>query len=330
MARQMICVCRWLLWSLLLAGLAWRAEVGAQERPAGYPARPIRIIVPVVPGGGLDMICRAVAQMLSDRWGQSVVVDNRPGGGTVLATELGAKAPPDGHTILAATDTLNIIGAMRRVPFDVRKAFEPVVPMTAQPYVLIVNSALSVKSVKDIVAYSLTQPLSYGSSGVGTAGHLGMERLATLSGAKFVHVPYKGGSASLVGLMGGEIQMYPGLAISATQAIKSGRVRPLAAMGLKRLAALPDLPTVAEQGWPGFKIVNSYNLVVPTGTPQPIIAALNRVVGDFMHSPAMIQRLTSDGSQAGERLTPGEFKAFLAREYEEVERQVRNLNVKLY
>lgn len=276
------------------------------------------------------MVCRAVGQMLSERWGQTVVIDNRPGGGTVIATDLAAKAPPDGYTLLASTDTLNIIGAMKRVPFDVRKAFEPVVPMTAQPYVLIIGAALPAKSVKELAAHSLAQPLSYGSSGVGTVAHLGMERLASLTGAKLVHVPYKGGSASLVGLMSGEVHMYPGLVISAMSAMKSGKVRALAAMGLKRLPALPDLPTVAEQGWPGFKIVNSYNLVAPAGTPRSIVAALNHSVGDFMHSPAMAQRLIADGSQPGERLTPEAFKAFLAREYEDVERQVKTLNVKLF
>ncbi len=314
----------------LLAGAVGYSVAQAQEKPVGYPVRPIRIIVPVLPGGGLDMICRAVGQMLTDRWGQTVVIDNRPGGGTVIAAELGAKAPPDGYTILAATDTLNIIGAMKRVPFDVRRAFEPIVPMTAQPYVLIINAALPAKSVKELVAYSQTQPLSYGSSGVGTAGHLGMERLATIAGMKLVHVPYKGGAASLVGLVSGEIQLFPGLVISATQAMKSGKVRALAAMGLKRIPAMPDLPTVAEQGWPGFKIVNSYSLFAPAGTPQPVVGALHRAVSEFMHSSAMTQRLIADGSQAGERITPAEFKTFLAREYVDVERQVKSLDVKLF
>ena len=314
----------------LLAGFMLHAPARAQDRPAGYPSRPIRIIVPVLPGGGLDMICRAVGQMLSERWGQSVVIDNRPGGGTVIATELGAKVPPDGYTLLAATDTLNIIGAMKRVSFDVRNAFEPILPMTAQPYVLIINAGLPVKSVKELVALSQTQALSYGSSGVGTAGHLGMERLTSITGAKMVHVPYKGGAASLVGLVGGEIQLFPGLVISASQAIKAGKARALAAMGLKRLPALPDLPTVAEQGFPGFKIANSYSLYAPAGTPRPIIIAIHRVVGEFMHTPAMVQRLVADGSQPGERLTPEQFKAFVMRDYAEVELQVKNLEVKIY
>ena len=323
-ARRFVACCS------LLAGLVWHSDMRAQDKPAGYPVRPIRIIVPVVPGGGLDTISRAAAQMLTERWGQIVVVDNRPGGGTVIAAELGAKAPPDGYTILAATDTLNILGVMKRVPFDIRKAFEPVVLLTAQPYLLIINPALPVKSVKDLAAYSMTQPLSYGSSGVGTTAHLGMERLATLTGAKFVHVPYKGGAAALVGVLSGEIHLYPGVIASAMQAITAGKVRALAAMSLKRVSVLPDLPTVAEQGWPGFKIVNSYNLFAPAGTPRPIIAAIHRVVSDGLNTPRMMQRLAAEGSLPDERMTPDEFKTYLAREYEEVERQVKHLNVKLF
>ena len=277
------------------------------------------------------MMCRTIAQVLTERWGQTVVVDNRPGGATIIATELGAKAPPDGYTFLAATDTLAILGAMKRVPFDFRTAFDPVVAMTAQPYILMLTATLTARSVKELAAYSMTQMLSYGSSGVGTTGHLGMERLAMLTGAKFLHVPYKGGAPALVGVVGGEIHMYPGVVLSATQAMKAGKVRALAAMGLKRVSALPDLPTVAEQGWPGFKIVNSYNLYAPAGTPRPITAALNRAVSDAIYSPKMAQRLLSDGSQPpDERMTPDEFKAFFAREYDEVERQVKHLNMKYF
>jgi tripartite-type tricarboxylate transporter receptor subunit TctC len=316
---------------VLCCGLTSSGMMHAQERPAGYPARPIRIIVSSVPGGGLDMICRTVAQMLTERWGQTVVVDNRTGGGTVVATEIGARAPADGYTLFAGTDTLHIVGATKRVPFDVRKAFDPVVPMTQQPYILMIQPGLPVKSVKELAAHSQTQALSYGSSGVGTAGHLGMEQLATLAKAKFVHVPYKGGAASMLGVLGGEIHMYPGVLLSAASAIKTGKLRTLAAMGLKRVPVLPDLPTVAEQGFPGFKIVNSYGLYAPAGTPKPILLALNRAVGEFMASPKMTQKLISEGSQPpDERLTPEQFKAYLAHEYEEVERQVKHLDVKFF
>ena len=314
----------------LSAGLAFAFTARAQDKPADYPNRPIRIIVPVVPGGGLDIICRSIGQMLTERWGQSVIVDNRGGGGTVLATDLAAKAAPDGYTFFAGTDTLRVVGVTKRVPFDVRKAFDPVVPMAGQPYILIVSPTLPVKNVKELIAYSMTQPLSYGSSGVGTVAHIGLEYLTAITGAKFVHVPYKGGAQALLALMGGEIQMYPGLLLSAASAIKSGKARPLAALSLKRIPAMPDLPTVAEQGFPNFKITNSYSLFAPAGTPRPIINALNRIVSDYMHSPQMAQKLVAEGSQPGERMTPEEFRAFFAREYEEVERQIKQIKVKLY
>jgi tripartite-type tricarboxylate transporter receptor subunit TctC len=302
----------------------------AQDKPAGYPLHPIRLIVGVPPGAGNDTVTRAAAQMLTDAWGQTVVVDNRSGGGTVISVELGAQAVPDGYTILSATDTLMLVGATKRVKFDIRKTFEPIVVMTTQPYILVVEPSLPVKSVKDLIAYSRTKTLSYGSSGIGTMVHLGMERLTALSGANFAHVPYKGTAPALIGVMSGEINMVPASAISASAAMKTGKVRALAVMGLKRVAVYPDLPTVEEAGFPGFKIVNSYNLFAPAGTPRPIIFAINRVVTAGMNSPAMVQKLAAEGSEPGERMTPDEFKTQFARESVEVEKQVSQSNVKLY
>jgi tripartite-type tricarboxylate transporter receptor subunit TctC len=302
----------------------------AQELPGGYPSRPVRLITSSVPGGGLDLMCRSVAHMLNERWGQSVIVDNRTGGGTVVATEIAGRAAPDGYTMFSGTDTLRVVGVTKRVPFDVRKAFEPVVPMATQPYILIVNPSLPVRSFKELVAYSATQALTYGSSGVGTVAHLGLEELTVLTGARLRHVPYKGGAQSLLALMSGEIHMYPGLLLSANAAVKAGKARPLAAMSLNRIPAMPDLPTIAEQGFPGFKITNSYGLYFPAGTPRPIVNAVNRLVGEFMNSPQMTQKLAAEGSQAAERTTPEEYKAAFLREYEDVERQVKQLKVKLY
>ena len=165
---------------------------------------------------------------------------------------------------------------------------------------------------------------------MGTVAHLGLEDLTAQTGARFVHVPYKGGAQSLLALMSGEIHMYPGLLLSANAAVKAGKARLLAALSLNRIPALPDLPTVAEQGFPGFKITNSYGLYAPAGTPRSIVNALNRAVGDFMNSPQMAQKLMNEGSQAAERTTPAEYKASFMREYEEVERQVAQLKVKLY
>jgi tripartite-type tricarboxylate transporter receptor subunit TctC len=315
---------------LTSAALAYSGVAIAQDKPAGYPVRPIRIIVSVAPGAGADAIARAIAQMLGDRWGQNAVVDNRPGGTAVIATELVARSAPDGYTLLSLGDTLLFLGVLKRVSFDVLKAFDPIAPTSAQPYVLLVNLSMPVKSIKELVAYSATQTVTYsGAAGVGTNVHLGLERLAQLSGAKLLFVPYKGSAPAILAVMAGEIHMAAASSIAASGAIRTGRVRALAALSLTRIPAMPDLPTVAEQGFPGFKITNRYNLFAPAGTPRAIIAAINRVVSDGMHSPQMTQRLEADGSQPAERMTPEQLKATIAREYAEIEQQVKQLNIRL-
>jgi tripartite-type tricarboxylate transporter receptor subunit TctC len=300
----------------------------AQEKPANYPVRPIRLIVAVLPGAGADTIARAVAQMLTERWGQNAIVDNRPGASGAIATELVARAAPDGYTLLSLGDTVMLLGAQNRVPFDIRKAFDPIVSTSAQPYILLTGPGLPVKTVKELVAYSANKPVTYsGSTGVGSTIHLGMEKLAQLSGAKLLYVPYKGSAPAIVALMGGEVQMAAGSSIAASSAIRTGKVRAFAVLSLERVAAFPDLPTIAEQGYPGFKITNRFNLWAPAGTPRPILHAINRVVTDGMYAPQMVQRLQADGSQPAERMTPEQLKAAVAREYVEVEQQVKKLGI---
>lgn len=317
-------------WALWLGGaaLAYGGAAIAQDKPAGYPTRPIRIVVSVQPGGGSDAMSRAAARFLTESWGQNVVVDNRPGGGGVITTELVAKAPPDGYTIMSQGNTVLLLGAMKRVPFHVLKAFDPVVAMSAQSYILLVNLSLPVKSIKDVIELSKTRMLDYaGSSGVGSPVHLGMSRFAQLSGAKLQYVAYKGSAPAIIAVMGGEIHMAAGSSIAASAAIRTGKVRALATTGLKRLASMPDLPTVAEQGFPGFDISNRYNLWAPAGTPRAIIAAMNRVVTEGMHSPQMAKRLAADGSHPAERMTPEQLRATMVKEYVEIERQVKELKI---
>ena len=316
--------------SLSIAVAACHGAALAQDKPAGYPTRPIRLIIAVAPGAGADAIARMAAQMLTDKWGQTAVVDNRPGAGGVIAMELVARAAPDGYTILSNGETFLLQGVLKRVPFHVLKAYDPIVATSAQPYVLLMNPGLPFKSIKEMVAYSATRTISYsGSAGIGSTVHLGMERFAQISGAKLLFVPYKGSAPSIIAVMGGEIHMAAASSIAATGAIRSGKVRALASLGLTRIPSMPDLPTVAEQGFPGFKITNRYNLYAPAGTPRAIIAAMNRVVSDGMQSPQAAQRLEADGSQPAERMTPEQFKAALAREYAEVEQQVKRLNIKI-
>jgi tripartite-type tricarboxylate transporter receptor subunit TctC len=309
--------------------LAWGSAACAQEKPADYPQRPLRIIIAVAPGGGADYIARATAQMLSDRWGHNAVVDSRPGGAGVVAVELLARASPDGHTMMQFGDGMMLIRAHKRVAFDVFKAFEPVVSSSTQPYVLLVQPTLPAKSIKELIALSATKPVTYaGGGGVGGSVHVGVERLASMSDLKLKYVPYKGANPAIMALLSGEIQMVCASAMASSAAIRTGKVRGLASTGPKRIASLPDIPTVAEQGVPGYQLTNRYNLWVPAGTPRPIMAAINRLVIEGMNAPQMVQRLALDGSEPAERMASAELKSTLAREYQEIERTVLALDQK--
>ncbi len=316
-----------------IAYLCAVAFAHAQPRPAtpgAYPTKPIRVIVTISPGGGPDVVVRMVSQIVNEKLGQPFVVDNRPGGGTVLATDLVANAAPDGYTLLNSTDTLLLVGAMKRVKYDVRTAFEPVVQMTAQWYVMVVNPSLPIKSVKDVIAHAKARPdaLSYGSQGVGTTGHLSMERFKTLTGTSMVHVPYKGAAPALLDIIGGQIHTMFSSAVSALPHVNSGKLRGIAVTSPKRLGFLPDMPTVAESGVADFRASNAYNLVAPAGTPRAVVLALNQAISSGLNTPAMMKRLTADGAEPVQPTSPDEFKAMMAREYVQVEKQVKGLSLK--
>ena len=301
--------------------------------PAGYPARPIRVIVTISPGGGPDVVVRMVSQVVQEKLGQPFVVDNRPGGGTVLATDLVANAAPDGYTLLNGTDTLMLVGAMKRVPYDIRKAFEPVVQMTSQWYVMVVNPSLPVKSVTELIAHAKSKPdaLSYASQGVGTTGHLSMEHLKSLTGSSMIHVPYKGAAPALVDIISGQVQLMFSSLISGLPHVASGKLRAVAVSSPRRVVQLPDTPTVAESGVPGlagFKASNSYGLYAPAGTPRAIVRALSDAIGTGLNTPVMQKRLAANGTEAVAPQTPDEFKSLILQEYSLVEKQVRGLNLK--
>ncbi len=320
--KSVVCV-------LAVTGLVLQAAALAQERPAGYPARPIRIVSSVPPGAGGDTMARNVAQAIMDAWHANVVVENRPGAGGAIASELVAKSTPDGYTFFSQGDSLLIQGATKRVSFHPLKAFDPVVPTSIQPYILLAHPNLPVKSIKELIAYAAANRVTYsGSSGLGSMVHIGMERFAKMSGTKLQYIPYKGSAPAIIALMGGEIQMAAASSIAASGAIRTGKVRALANLGPERVPSLPDLPTVAEQGFPGFKVMNRYGLQAPAGTPRAILLAINRVVGDAMHSPQMVKRLAADGSQPSERMTPEQYRKVMTIEYAEIEEQVKELDLK--
>jgi tripartite-type tricarboxylate transporter receptor subunit TctC len=326
-------VALWLVGAVLASNAAFAQDPSTELRTgkvAGYPTRPIRLVVAVAPGAGTDLITRAVGQMMTERWGQNAIVDNRTGGGGVIATQIVADSVPDGYTIMSQGETVLLQGALKRIPFNPLKRLEPIVGLSEQPYILLVGVGLPVKSIKDLIEYSKTRPLNYaGSAGIGSPVHFGMERFAQLSGAKLQYVAYKGSAPAILAVIGGEIQLALGSSIAGSAAMRTGKVRGLAVAGLTRIPSLPDLPTVAEQGFPGFKISNRYVLWAPVGTPRAIIEAINRVVTEGMNSPQMVKRLEADGSQPAERMTPAELRKTLTHELAEIEQQVKELNLKI-
>jgi len=303
----------------------------AQGRSSDYPTRPIRVIIGIAPGGGLDTITRVASQKLSERIGQTAVVDNRPGGGTVLASDLVQAAPPDGYTLLCASETIMLNGVLKRTKYDVRTAFVPIAPISSQPYILVVNPSVPVTTVKDLIAYAKARPraLSFGTPGIGTMIHIGWERLIAMTKIDVVHVPYKGGAPAVIDLMSGEIQMVITTTITAGPHMKSGKLKAIAMTGPKRLAILPDLPTISESGLPGFELTNSYAFFAPAGTPLAIVMKLNAALIQVMNAPETRKVLANDGAEAAAPQTPGEFKARFAREYVELEKTIAGANIKL-
>jgi tripartite-type tricarboxylate transporter receptor subunit TctC len=306
------------------------AQAHAQDRPADYPKKPIRIVIGIAPGGGLDNMTRLGAQKLTERWGQSVIVDNRPGGGTVLAMDMVAQAVPDGYTLLGASETLMLNGVLKRAAYDVRKAFIPVVQLTTQPYVLVVHPSVPAKNVKELIALAKAKPgaLSYGSQGVGTTGHIGWERFNYMNGIDILHVPYKGAAPALVDLIGGQIHMTFSIIASTSPHMKSGKLRGLGLTSTRRSDLLPDLPTVAEAGVPGYQLHNTYGYVAPAGTPQNIVRAISAVVSQGMNASDTVKALAADGSDVVPPATPDEFKAKFEREYAEMEKLFRAMKIK--
>jgi tripartite-type tricarboxylate transporter receptor subunit TctC len=311
--------------------LAACTVAAAQDKPAGYPNKPIRIVIGIAPGGGLDTMTRLGAQKLSERWGQPVIVDNRPGGGTVVAMDVVVRAPADGYTLLGASDTLMMNGVLKRAEYDVRGAFIPIVQLTTQPYMLVVNPSLPVKSVKELIAYAKSKPgtLNYGSQGLGTTGHIGWERFRFMAGVDIVHVPYKGAAPAVIDVISGQIQMTFSNAVTSGAHVRSGKLRGLAITGARRGQVFPEMPTVAESGVPGFELSNSYGYFAPAGTSPAIVRVVNTVVAQAMNSPDTVKLLAADGSEPIPPTSPGEFKAKFAREYAELEKLVRAANIKI-
>ena len=267
-----------------------------------YPNRTIRLVVPFPAAGTTDILARAAAQKLTEAFGQSVVVDNRPGAAGNIGSDLVAKSAPDGYTLLMGTVGTHAINPSlySKMPYDHVKDFVPVVLVAGVPNVLVVNPALPVNSVADLIKLAKDKPgqINFASSGSGTSIHLSGELFKTMAGVDITHVPYKGSSPALVDLIGGQVQIMFDNLPSALPQIKAGKLRAIAVTSLKRAPVLPDVPTISESGLPGFEASSWFGVLAPAGTPAPIVARINAEVNKWLQSAEAREKLLSQGAEA--------------------------------
>jgi len=305
-----------------LCGVVAAFNAAAAE---AYPARPIRFIVPFPPGGGNDIVGRIVAQKLAEGLGQQVVIDNRGGAGGTIGTDIAAKAPPDGYTMLVNNISLAVNHTLfRKLPYDTLKDLAPVSLVGRQPNIVVVHPALPVKSMRELIDLARTKPgqLNYGSGGNGTASHLATEMLKLMTKTDLVHVPYKGLGPALTDLVGGRLELIISTMASALPQIKAGKLRPLAVTTARRSSFFPEVPTMHEAGVKGYEFSTWYGLLVPAGTPQAIVDRLNREAGKAVASPAVIEQFGGQGLEPAAS-SAQEFSAYLRSEVAKWGRVIR-------
>jgi tripartite-type tricarboxylate transporter receptor subunit TctC len=311
---------------LSIALAAFCAPSAAQD----YPSRPIRLLVGFAPGGAADILGRITAQGLSDALGEQVVVDNRPGAGGLIATEIAARANSDGYTLLFTSPPHAINAALyRKAKYDPVKDFEPVIQVVATALVLTVNAGSPFKSVRDLVGYAKSNPgkLSYGSGGSGATGHLAMELLKSVTGTDIVHIPYKGTGPVMTDLIGGQIHMTIGSAAPTIPQVKAGKLRALAVTSKTRSSVLPDVPTVAESGFPAYEVTQWFGILAPAGTPKAIIGRLNQAMQQALKQPEVRSRyLASSAEPVGG--SPEVLRTVIAQEVAKWPQLVRALDLK--
>jgi tripartite-type tricarboxylate transporter receptor subunit TctC len=301
---------RWLLTALVLSA------AGSAHAQADYPSKPVRIIVPSVAGGGTDSSTRIVVSKLGESLGARVVVDNRPGAGSMIGTEMVARAAPDGYTLLAAISSMTIQPSMQKnLPFDPVKDFAPVSVFVRLPNVLVGHPSLQPKNVKELVAFVKTRPgqLSFASAGTGSNLHLCMEMFLSMAGLKMVHVPYKGASQAIADVTAGYVPLMVTNMITGTAQFKAGKLRAYGVTSAKRTAAAPDIPTIAEQGVPGYEAVQWYGLMAPAGTPREIVAKLHKGVVSALQDKTVKDLFVASGAEPVGN-TPEEFSALVKSE----------------
>ncbi|MBI3919324.1 MAG: tripartite tricarboxylate transporter substrate binding protein [Betaproteobacteria bacterium] len=305
--------------STFVAFVCAASLVCAQENPRlsnRYPLKPVRIVLTTSPGSGLDSVVRRMAQGLTERWGQAVIVDNRPGAAGTVALEILARATPDGYTFgTISVSVMNGWMTQKSAPFNVR-AFTPVVQLTSLPYLVVVNNTLPVTSIKELIEYARSRPgvLNYGSPGVGSAAHLGMALFTAVAGVDMVHVPYAGSTPALIDLIAGRTHVQINNIVASSSLVKQGKIRALAVTGATRAQTLPHLPTVSEAGLPGYELDNMQGLLGPAGIAPATVLALNREVSAIINTPEVRSQFAADGAEAAPPHSPAAFGEKLAQQ----------------
>ena len=314
---------------LFLAAVAAATLLSGVAAAQPYPSRPVRIVVGFQAGGGTDIAARVIAQKLADALGVTFIVDNRPGAAGNIGADIVAKANADGYTILMANSTIAIPSLSVKLPFNVKKDFAPISNIALGPSVLLVNPSLPVTDVKGLVALAKAKPrtLIYGSGGVGNVTHLAMELLVSMTGIEMTHIPYKGAAPSVVGLLSGEVQLlFAGISGVLAQ-ISAGKVRALGVSISQRSPALPNVPTIAEAGLPGYYAASWYGLMVPAGTPNSTIDILAKQIGTIMRVPEVKEKMLAQGFEpVGD--TPAQFGKFISEEILRWEQVVKRAGIK--
>ena len=299
----------------LLCAMLVAVAAGAAAQ-AGYPSRPVRVIVPSSAAGGTDIVARIIAPRLSERLGQQIVIDNRPGAGTMIGIELAAKSPPDGYTLLMGLSTLAINSALHtKVPYDPVRDFAPITQAVSSASIIVVHPSVPVKTLKELIAFARARPgqLNYASAGTGTYPHMTMELFLSMAGLRMVHIPYKGTGPAMIDMLAGHTATMAATVLTGMPQIRSGRLRALGITSKERSAVAPDIPTIAEAGLPGYESVQWYGMLAPAKTPKEIVARLHGEITRVLQMPDIKERFAGDGADPVGN-TPEEFARFIQSE----------------
>ncbi len=314
------------------ATLALCGAISAFGQTAAYPTKPIRMIVPFPPGGPTDVVARLIGFKLSERWGQQVVIDNRAGAGGTIGAEMAARAAPDGHTlVMGSTANMAVnVTLYPKLSYDPVKDFVPVNLAAITPNLFVVHPNYPAKNVAEFIALAKAKPgtINYATGGVGTPSHLAAELFKTMAGIEMNHVPYKGSIPALTDIMGGQVTLMFDSMASALPLVQSGKLKALAQTGAKRVGALPDLPTVAESGLPGYEVAGWFGVFAPAGTPREVVNKLSTEISRILALPDVKARYSALGAEPGPG-NPDEFAAFLKSEITKWAKVIRDSGAKL-